>query len=89
MLDGFEECIDHKMPGYARDGVVEIAFANQKHYVSLYVLRNDVMDAHRASLRDLDVGKACIRYRDRDEMDLDLVRSILRSTAESSGPVCD
>jgi uncharacterized protein YdhG (YjbR/CyaY superfamily) len=88
-LTGFEERIDHGMPGYVRDGVAEIAFANQKRYVSLYVLRNDVMDAHRASLVDLDLGKGCIRYRDRDDIDLDVVRSILRSTADSTGPVCD
>jgi len=88
-LVGFEECMDHGMPGYARDGVVEIAYANQKRYVSLYVLRNDVMDAHRASLLGLDVGKGCIRYRDRDEMDLDVVHSILRSTAKSTGPACE
>jgi len=44
-------------------GIAEIAWASQKRYISLYVLRADVLDAHRGQLAGLDVGKGCIRYR--------------------------
>jgi hypothetical protein len=47
------------------------------------------MDAHRPSLVGLDLGKGCVRYRDRDPIDLDVVRSILRSTSDCTGPVCE
>ena len=88
-LTGFDECIDHGMPSYRRDGTVEIAFADQKQYLSFYVLRNDVMDAHRDRLGGIDTGKGCIRYRRAEQIDVDTVRSILQATAASKGPVCD
>jgi len=88
-LEGFDERIEHGMPAYARAGTVEIAFANQKRYLSLYVLRNDVMDCYGDRLAGLDVGKGCIRYRREDQLDVDVVRSMLQATAASEGPICD
>jgi uncharacterized protein YdhG (YjbR/CyaY superfamily) len=87
-LDGFAETMAYRMPSYERDGEVEVAFANQKQYISLYILRTDVMATHRARLEGLSVGKGCIRYRKPADVDLDLVRSMLRATAASTGPVC-
>ena len=63
LLAGFDESIRYGMPAYSRDGVAEIAWASQKRYISLYVMRTDVLNAHRSQLADLDVGKGCIRYR--------------------------
>jgi len=87
-LTAFTEAMAYGMPGYSRDGQIEISFANQKQYISLYVTRTDVMAAHRDRLAHLDVGKSCIRYRKPEDVDLDVVRSILRATATSTGPVC-
>lgn len=66
----------------------EIGFASQKQYISFYVLRTDVMAAHRDRLDGISVGKGCIRYRRPAQIDMDVVRSILRMTADTSGPVC-
>jgi uncharacterized protein YdhG (YjbR/CyaY superfamily) len=63
-LTGFTECMKYGMPAYGRDGITEISWASQKRYISLYVLRSDVLDAHRRQLAHLSVGKGCIRYRD-------------------------
>ena len=71
-----------------RDGVTEIAWASQKRYISLYVMRTDVLNAHRSQLADLDVGKGCIRYRSPAGVDLTVVRSMLTAVAASRGPVC-
>ena len=50
------------MPGYWRgpvaEGEGEIGFAAQKQYLSFYVVRTDVMAAHRERLAGLDVGRA-------------------------------
>jgi len=88
LLPGFTESMRYRMPGYERDGELELGFANQKQYISLYVLRTDVMAAHRDRLDGLNVGKGCIRYRRPDQMDMDVVRSILRMTASTTGPIC-
>ncbi len=86
LLDGFEESMDYGIPSYARDGEVEVGFASRKQYISLYVLRPDVVAAHRAELAGLSVGKGCIRYRRPDQVDMDVVRSMLTATVTTVGP---
>ena len=88
LLDGFDESMDYGIPSYSRDGEVEIAFASRKHYISLYILRTDVMEAHRDRLAGLGLGKGCIRYRRPDQVEMDVVRSMLKATAATVGPVC-
>ena len=88
LLAGFDESMRYGMPAYSRDGVAEIAWASQKRYISLYVMRADVLNAHRGQLAGLDVGKGCIRYRSPAAVDFTVVRSILTAVAASHGPVC-
>jgi uncharacterized protein YdhG (YjbR/CyaY superfamily) len=89
-LPGFTEIVRYRMPGYVRkqDAEGEIGFAAQRHHLSFYVTRTDVMAAHRDRLTGLDVGKGCIRYRRTDQVDVDVVRSILEMTASTRGPIC-
>jgi uncharacterized protein YdhG (YjbR/CyaY superfamily) len=93
-LTGFTEQIRYGMPGYVRTGgtgessEVEIGYAAQKRYVSFYVTRTDVLEAHRDRLATLSVGKGCVRYRRPEQVDADVVRSILEMTAATRGPVC-
>jgi uncharacterized protein YdhG (YjbR/CyaY superfamily) len=87
-LSEFDESLEHGMPSYSRAGQIEVAFASQKQYISLYVMRTDVMAAHRTRVEHLSVGKGCIRYRKPEDVDFDVVRSMLRETARSTGPVC-
>jgi uncharacterized protein YdhG (YjbR/CyaY superfamily) len=88
LLTGFDESMSYGMPGYGRDGVTEIAWASQKHYISLYVLHGDVLDAHRHQLAHLSVGQGCIRYRNPASVDLAVIRSMLTAVASSHRPVC-
>lgn len=87
-LVGFDEAISYGMPSYLRDDAVEVAFANQKAYVSLYVLRQAALAAYRDRLIGLSVGKGCIRYRRPDQIDEAVVRSILGATMRDTGPIC-
>src|SRR5271167_2019459 len=75
-LVGFEEAMAYGMPGYARDGLVEVGFARQRRHISLYVLRTDVLDAFRHQLVGLGIGKGCIRYRRPSDVDLGVVRAM-------------
>jgi uncharacterized protein YdhG (YjbR/CyaY superfamily) len=88
LLTGFDEVMRYGMPTYRRDGIAEVAWASQKRYISLYVMRADVLDAHRDRLAGLDVGKGCIRYRNPAAVDFTVVRSMLAAVAASRGPVC-
>jgi len=49
-LTGYEESMVYGMPSYSVDGTVEVAFASQKQYISLYILKQDVFDRHRPAL---------------------------------------
>jgi len=87
-LAGFDEGLRYGMPSYLRDDVVEVAFASQKAYISLYVLRRAALEASRERLGSLSVGKGCILYRRPEQIDAAVVRALLRSTASDTGPVC-
>ena len=84
----FHEELRHGMPCYVRGGDGELAFASQKRYLSFYVLRADVMDAHRDRLSGHSVGKGCVRFPRGRPVDLELVASLVRATGATSGPVC-
>jgi uncharacterized protein YdhG (YjbR/CyaY superfamily) len=87
-LRGFEEQMAYGLPGYARNGVVEVGFASQKNNLALYILRKNVLDAHRHRFPASAIGKGCIRYRNPDRIDFAVVATLLKETCADTGPVC-
>ena len=91
-LTGFEESMAYGGPSYSREGVVEVGFASQKHFIGLYTLcvRTDVMKAHKDLLNMIGVsyGKGAIRYSKPERIDFKVVEKLLRATQESTGQVC-
>ncbi|MEU9374845.1 DUF1801 domain-containing protein [Streptomyces sp. NPDC048255] len=90
-LTGFEEHIAYGMPAYVRPGAEagEIAWANQKQYISFYLMRTDIRDAFADRLAAHDMGKACLRFRNPARVDFTLLRDLLRATAQAEpGKVC-
>jgi uncharacterized protein YdhG (YjbR/CyaY superfamily) len=91
LLSGFDEAMTYGMPCYLRDGIAEVGFASQKHFIALYILNTVVMDAHRPMLtgKGISLGKGCIRYASPEKIDFDVVAQLLRAAQQASGPVCD
>lgn len=87
-LTGFTESMQYGMPAYDLEGHGGFAFASQKQYISLYVVRTDVVDAHAEQLKSHNMGKGCLRFRNPDKIDFDLVQSMLRMTAATPGEIC-
>ena len=89
-LTGFKETMEYGGPCYSRAGVVEVGFSSQKNFIGLYILRTDVMNAHKDQLKvkGVTVGKGVIRYSKPERIDFKVVESMLRATAESRGVVC-
>ena len=89
-LKGFEESMMYGGPVYSRNGVAEVGFASQKHFIGLYILRTDVMNAHRdmLNIKGVSLGKGCIRYSKPEKIDFDVVKSMLKATVLSTGEVC-
>jgi uncharacterized protein YdhG (YjbR/CyaY superfamily) len=78
-LRGAKEEMRHGMPSYVRDGEMEVAFAKQVQYLSLY-LPPAVSEAHREELAGVSRGKSCIRFRRPDQIDWDVVSRLLADT---------
>ncbi len=88
-LVGYEESMEYRMPSYKPPGgEVEVAFASQASYVSLYVLRKNVLDRFREQLAKANLGKGCIRYSTPASIDFEGVRRLLAASAEAEGPIC-
>ena len=90
-LTDFEESMQYGNPAYARNGVVEVGFASQKHFIGLYILKTDVMNAHRELLKGkgVSLGKGCIRYSRPEKIDFEVVEMVLKAAQESKGVICD
>lgn len=76
------------MPVYEREGVGEVAFASQKQYISVYLLREDVREAFAERLAGHDMGKGCLRFRKPEKIDFALLQDLLRATAAGPGKAC-
>jgi uncharacterized protein YdhG (YjbR/CyaY superfamily) len=87
-LKGYEECMEYGMPCYKRNGAAEVAFASQKQYVALYVMKKDVVDEFRAALPGAKIGKGCIRFTKPEKIDFEVVGRLLQRTAESAEAPC-
>jgi uncharacterized protein YdhG (YjbR/CyaY superfamily) len=89
VLAGYVEGMEYGLPGYRRSGgAIEVGFASQKNYISLYILKEDVMQANRGLLEGLSVGKGCIRYSSPKKMNFDVIRKLLEETVVSPGLAC-
>lgn len=90
LLEGYAENLRYGMPCYTRPGAAEpeIAFASQKNHISLYVLKQDVMQANRHLLGGASLGKGCIRYSRPARIDFEVVKKLLLETKASSGEIC-
>ena len=90
VLKGFEESMQYGGPCYSCNGVVEVGFASQKHFIGLYILRTDVMKAHLnlLKIKGVSLGKGCIRYSKPEKIDFKVVESMLKATVKSTGVVC-
>jgi len=87
-LKDYKECMEYGMPAYKREGQVEVAFASQKQYVSLYVLKAEVVNRHRKTLSGCSIGKGCIRFPRPERIDFDSVAVLLRDVVKSAAVAC-
>ena len=87
-LKGYKEGMEYGGPTYSKNGVPEVGFFSQKHYIGLYILKKPVLDAHRHELKGISVGKGAIRYSRPDKIDFEIVQKLLDGTYESEDEIC-
>src|SRR5262249_10600789 len=87
-LASYEEGMDYGMPCYKKDGIPQVAFASQKNYISVYVMKEGVVKANRELLKGLNVGKGCIRYSKPEKLDFSVIQKLLSDTLASEEDAC-
>ena len=89
-LEGYDEGMAYGMPSYAKDGIGEVAFASQRNYISLYILKKEAVDEQRAALAaaKIKVGKGCINFTKPERIPFDIVQALLVATVNSSDEPC-
>jgi uncharacterized protein YdhG (YjbR/CyaY superfamily) len=90
VLESYQESMDYGMPCYKKNSIAEVGFASQKHFIALYILKKDVLDAQRDSLKvkGVSLGKGCIRYSKPDKINFELVKKLLVGTVASTSEIC-
>ncbi len=90
VLQGYGESMRYGMPCYQHPAAKEpeIAFASQKNHISLYVLKQGVMQANRDLLQGASLGKGCIRYDKPEKINFEVVRKILLESRGSGDGIC-
>ena len=91
VLEGYTEDLRYGMPSYRHaDQEPEVAFASQKNYISLYILKQEVLDRFRVRLKQpgVSMGKGCVRYSKPEKIDLAIVREMLEESKRSDSDIC-
>jgi uncharacterized protein YdhG (YjbR/CyaY superfamily) len=87
-LRGYTEGMAYGMPSYEHGGGVEVSFGQQARYLSLYILKQPVLDAHRAELDGLSLGKGCVRFRRPDDVNWAVISALLAESYASPSRIC-
>lgn len=87
-LRGYDETMNYGMPCYEKNKIVEVAFASQKNFIALYILKLDVMTAYKSELKGVSIGKGCIRFTNPEKIDFEVVKKMLTGTYLSKNTIC-
>ena len=72
------ESMKHRLPFY-EIGSDAFAFAVQKHYISVYINKEDFITQHAAQIGKHSRGKNCIRYAKPEHVDLPGLKTLIRA----------
>ena len=89
-LKGYEETMAYGGPCYEKNKIAEAGFASQKHFIGLYILKQDVMTKYKDLLKGkgISTGKGCIRFSKPDKINFEVVEKLLRGTFTSTNTIC-
>jgi uncharacterized protein YdhG (YjbR/CyaY superfamily) len=87
-LPDHDEGMNYKMPSYALDGNVQVAFASQKQHICVYFLIHAVMLNKPERLEGVNHGKGCLRFSNPSKINYELLTTLLQETALSDDLSC-
>ena len=69
--------LKYKMPTFETEAGW-MAIGNQKHHLAVYTCTPEKIAPDIAKHRKIDHGKGCLRFKDRDTLDLDALGAVIR-----------
>lgn len=87
-LKGYTESMRYGGPCYEKNNIAEAGFASQKHFIGVYILKQDVMEKYKDELKGISIGKGCIRFTKSEKIDFDVVQKMLAGTYRSKSTIC-
>lgn len=82
-LPGFKESMEYGVPTYSHNGKAEVSWNSQKDHISLFLMNPDIIKKYKPQLKNLDINKSCIRYKNPSQIDFDLIKKILTDIAQN------
>ncbi len=87
-LKGYDEKMVYGGPCYLKNGIVECGFANQKHFIGVYFLKQKIFNQFIGELKDVSYGKGVIRFTKPDKIDFNVIQKMLKGTYETPDIIC-
>jgi len=88
LFTGWTETMAYGMPGFGPEGGPPVfSYNSQVQYISLYAGKAAI-EAFRDRLKGASLGGGCIRFRNPDKIDFDLVADILKHVRTNKGAGC-
>ena len=87
-LKGYQETMRYGGPCYEKNNITEAGFMNQKNYIGLYILKQEVMNKYKDEFKGVTMGKGVIRFTNPDKIDFAVVKKMLKGTYESVNAIC-
>lgn len=87
-LKGYEERMQYGGPCYVKNNIVEAGFATQKHFIGVYILKQDAFKKYIGELKGVSYGKGVMRFTKPEDINFGVVQKMLRATYESDKDIC-
>ncbi len=82
LLPNVTESMKYGMPTYNfREQIY--SFASQKHYISLYIYQQEIIDRYKQTLGNVSFGKHCFRFKTFKEMNFDIIKELLQEAIQT------
>ncbi len=86
-LQNFEEKIMYGMPSYTKNDMLQVSFANQKNYITVYLPNDTFIPKYQKNIKNLgktvSTGKTCIKFSKPEIIDFLFLQEILQEIIEN------
>ena len=75
------ETMKYNMPTYLLEEF-EIAFASQKHYISVYIHQGELINKYKKRFSNINAGKSCLRFKNLKEVDYQILTELFEEISK-------